>query len=253
MDSENLEDITGHLIIVTGAGSGIGRAIASKLLKKGAVVAACDKNLAALEELKGELAESNLHIFGIDFQSEESINECVKEIENQLGAIHGAINCVGILGDNGKKAEDVDIANFDLVYQINLRGALIFTKSLLKGMSERGYGRILHLASISGKDGNPLLVSYSATKAGLIGMVKSIGKEYATSGITINAMAPALIDTPILNGFSDSTLASLKAKIPMNRFGTVAEVANLASWIISPACSFTTGFAFDLSGGRAVY
>ena len=253
MDSQNLEDITGHLIIVTGAGSGIGRAIASQLLKKGAVVAACDKNLAALAELQGELANSHLHIFGIDFQSEESINECVKGIENQLGAIHGAINCVGILGDNGKKAEDVDIANFDLVYQINLRGALIFTKSLLKGMSERGYGRILHLASISGKDGNPLLVSYSATKAGLIGMVKSIGKEYATSGITINAMAPALIDTPILNGFSDSTLASLKAKIPMNRFGTVAEVANLASWIISPACSFTTGFAFDLSGGRAVY
>ena len=253
MDSENLEDITGHLIIVTGAGSGIGRAIASKLLKKGAVVAACDKNLAALEELKGELAESNLHIFGIDFQSEESINHCVRQIEDELGAIHGAVNCGGILGENGKKAEDVDIANFDLVYQINLRGALIFTKSLLKGMSERGYGRILHLASISGKDGNPLLVSYSATKAGLIGMVKSIGKEYATSGITINAMAPALIDTPILNGFSDSTLASLKAKIPMNRFGTVSEVANLASWIISPACSFTTGFAFDLSGGRAVY
>lgn len=253
MDSVNLEDITGHLIIVTGAGSGIGRAIASKLLNKGAVVAACDKNLAALGELRDELAESNLHIYGIDFQSEESIKNCVTQIEKELGAIHGAVNCVGILGENGKKAEDVDIANFDLVYQINLRGALIFTKLLLKGMSERGYGRILHLASISGKDGNPLLVSYSATKAGLIGMVKSIGKEYATSGITINAMAPALIDTPILNGFSDSTLASLKAKIPMNRFGTVSEVANLASWIISPACSFTTGFAFDLSGGRAVY
>ena len=120
-------------------------------------------------------------------------------------------------------------------------------------MSARGYGRILHLASISGKDGNPLLVSYSATKAGLIGMVKSIGKEYATSGITINAMAPALIDTPIFNGFSDETLATLKSKIPMNRFGTVNEVALLAAWIISPACSFTTGFTFDLSGGRAVY
>ena len=253
MEPINREDVTDHLIIVTGAGSGIGRAIASHLLGKGVIVAACDKNLEALQDLKNEQNNSHLHIFEIDFLSEDSINNCVKGIESELGSIQAAINCVGILGENGSKAEDVDIANFDLVYQINLRGALIFTKSLLKGMSARGYGRILHLASISGKDGNPLLVSYSATKAGLIGMVKSIGKEYATSGITINAMAPALIDTPILNGFSDSTLAGLKAKIPMNRFGTVSEVADLATWIISPACSFTTGFAFDLSGGRAVY
>ena len=253
MNSRSPEDIAGHLIIVTGAGSGIGRAIASLLLSSGAVVAACDKNLEALTDFKGQSKNPNLHIYEIDFLSEESINDCVKKVESDLGGIHGGINCVGILGENGSKAEDVDIANFDLVYQINLRGALIFTKALLKGMSDRGYGRILHLASISGKDGNPLLVSYSATKAGLIGMVKSIGKEYATSGITVNAMAPALIETPILEGFSDSTLAFLKSKIPMNRFGTVNEVALLAAWIISPACSFTTGFTFDLSGGRAVY
>ena len=240
-------------MIVTGAGSGIGRAIASLLVAKGAVVAACDKNLESLEDLKNEIQNPNLYVYSIDFLSEDSINNCVKKVEQELGGIQGAINCVGILGENGTKAEDVDIDNFDLVYKINLRGALIFTKSLLKGMSDRGYGRILHLASISGKDGNPLLISYSATKAGMIGMVKSIGKEYATSGITINAMAPALIETPILEGFSESTLAFLKSKIPMNRFGKVSEVALLAAWIVSPACSFTTGFTFDLSGGRAVY
>lgn len=253
MNLANTEDITGHLIIVTGAGSGIGRAVATLLVAKGAIVAACDKNLDSLAELKNKLQNPNLHIYEIDFLSEDSINNCVKSVESALGGIHAGINCVGILGENGSKAEDVDIENFDLVYKINLRGALIFTKSLLKGMSARGYGRILHLASISGKDGNPLLVSYSATKAGLIGMVKSIGKEYATSGITINAMAPALIETPILEGFSESTLAFLKSKIPMNRFGTTTEVALLAAWIVSPACSFTTGFTFDLSGGRAVY
>ena len=246
-------DIRGQLIIVSGAGSGIGRAIAGHLVERGAIVAACDKNMEALENLKSELQDPNLHIYYVNFQNEESINSCTRKIENDLGGVHGAINCVGILGDNGGKAEDVDIGNFDLVYQINLRGALIFTKSLLKGMSARGYGRILHLASISGKDGNPLMVSYSATKAGLIGMVKSIGKEYATSGITINAMAPALIETPLFEGFSGETIATLKSKIPMNRFGTVKEVALLAAWIISPACSFTTGFTFDLSGGRAVY
>ena len=120
-------------------------------------------------------------------------------------------------------------------------------------MSQRGYGRILHIASISGKEGNPFLVAYSASKAGLIGMVKSVGKEYATTGITINAMAPALIESPMSASFSEQQMAALKSKIPMERLGKGQEVADLAAWIISPACSFTTGFTFDLSGGRATY
>lgn len=246
-------DIAGHLIIITGAASGIGSSLTTLFLARGAIVAACDKNEEALEGLINHLRNPNLHVFRVDFQNEQSINECVSKIEGELGVVHAAVNCVGILGKNGTKAEDVDIQDFDLVYQINLRGALIFTKTLLKGMSARGYGRILHLASISGKEGNPFLVSYSATKAGLIGMVKSIGKEYATTGVTINALAPALIETPMTESFSESQLTSLKSKIPMNRLGTVNEVALLAAWIISPACSFTTGFAFDLSGGRATY
>lgn len=253
MNLSDQTDITGHLIIVTGAASGIGSSLTALLLSRGAIVAACDKNEEVLRSLKEHSTNPNLHVFGVDFRSEQSINDCVSGIENQLGDIHAAVNCVGILGKNGMKAEDVDIEDFDLVYQINLRGALIFTKALLRGMSERRYGRILHLASISGKEGNPLLVSYSATKAALIGMVKSIGKEYATTGITINALAPALIQTPMVDTFSESQLTSLKAKIPMHRIGTVDEVAHMAAWIISPACSFTTGFAFDLSGGRATY
>lgn len=253
MNPSDKTDIAGHLIIITGAASGIGSSLATLFLDRGAIVAACDKNEEALESLINHLRNPNLHVFHVDFQNEQSINECVSKIEGELGVVHAAVNCVGILGKNGTKAEDVDIQDFDLVYQINLRGALIFTKTLLKGMSARGYGRILHLASISGKEGNPFLVSYSATKAGLIGMVKSIGKEYATTGVTINALAPALIETPMTESFSESQLTSLKSKIPMNRLGTVNEVALLAAWIISPACSFTTGFAFDLSGGRATY
>ncbi|MFM7624669.1 MAG: SDR family NAD(P)-dependent oxidoreductase, partial [Actinomycetota bacterium] len=143
--------------------------------------------------------------------------------------------------------------DFDLVYRINLRGALVFTKAIIGGMAARGYGRILHLSSISGKEGNPLLVAYSATKAGLIGLVKSVGKEYATTGVTINAMAPALVQSPMTDSFSESQLTYLKSRIPMNRLGDVSEAAEMAAWIISPACSFTTGFAFDLSGGRATY
>lgn len=253
MNPSERTNIAGHLIIVTGAGSGIGCSLTTHFLSKGAIVAACDRNEEALENLEHHSQNPNLHVFGVDFRSEQSINDCVSRIESELGVIHAAVNCVGILGENGAKAEDVDIQNFDLVYEINLRGALIFTKRLLKGMSERGYGRILHLASISGKEGNPLLVSYSATKAGLIGMVKTIGKEYATTGVTINALAPALIETPMAESFSEDQLTSLKSKIPMNRLGTTHEVSLLAAWIVSPACSFTTGFAFDLSGGRATY
>ena len=191
--------------------------------------------------------------YQVDFTDEKSIVDLVDTVESEIGPISAVVNCVGILGKNGDKIEFLDIADFDLVYAINLRGAVILTKAVIAGMAQRGYGRILHIASISGKEGNPLLVAYSATKAGLIGMVKSVGKEYATSGVTINAMAPALIESPMSASFSEAQMSALKSKIPMERLGKGQEVADLAAWIISPACSFTTGFTFDLSGGRATY
>ena len=246
-------DINEHLILVTGAASGIGREIATLLSKKGAIIAACDKNLAGLQIMKSEVNSENFHIFEIDFTSENSIVGCVEKVESELGPLKAVVNCIGILGKNGDKIESLDLADFDLVYSINLRGAVILTKAVIKGMADRGYGRIVHMASISGKEGNPLLVAYSSTKAGLIGMVKSVGKEYATTGVTVNAIAPALIESPMSDSFSESQLAYLKSKIPMNRLGTSDEVAEMAAWIISPACSFTTGFTFDLSGGRATY
>jgi 3-oxoacyl-[acyl-carrier protein] reductase len=246
-------DIKGHLVLVTGAASGIGKEIATSFIKRGAIVAACDKNISVLQSIKSEINSNDFHVFEVDFVSESSIVSCVSKVESDLGPLKAVVNCVGILGKNGEKVESVDIADFDLVYAINLRGALILTKAVIKGMADRGYGRILHLASISGKEGNPLLVAYSATKAGLIALVKSVGKEYATTGVTVNAMAPALIQSPMSDSFSEAQLASLKSRIPMNRLGKTSEVAEMAAWIISPACSFTTGFAFDLTGGRATY
>lgn len=246
-------DIKGHLVLVTGAASGIGKEIATSFIKRGAIVAACDKNILALQAIKNEVSNKDFHIFEVDFVNEDSIINCVSKVESDLGPLKAVVNCVGILGKNGEKVELVDIADFDLVYAINLRGALILTKAVIKGMADRGYGRILHMASISGKEGNPLLVAYSATKAGLIALVKSVGKEYATTGVTVNAMAPALIQSPMSDSFSEAQLASLKSRIPMNRLGKTSEVADMAAWIISPACSFTTGFAFDLTGGRATY
>ena len=239
-----------QVVLVTGAASGIGRQIAIDLCSRKARVAACDKNMDALQELAKQYP---VEVFEVDFTKEISINSLVGTVEAQLGPLKAVVNCVGILGKNGDKIESLDIADFDLVYAINLRGAVILTKAVISGMAQRGYGRILHIASISGKEGNPYLVAYSATKAGLIGMVKSVGKEYATSGVTINAMAPALIESPMSDSFSEKQLALLKSRIPMERLGKSQEVADLAAWIISPACSFTTGFTFDLSGGRATY
>ena len=239
-----------QVVLVTGAASGIGRQIAIDLCSRKAKVAACDKNMDALKELAQQYP---VEVFEVDFTDEKSINKLVSNVEAKLGPLKAVVNCVGILGKNGEKIESLDIADFDLVYAINLRGAVILTKAVIAGMAQRGYGRILHIASISGKEGNPYLVAYSATKAGLIGMVKSVGKEYATSGVTINAMAPALIESPMSESFSEKQLALLNSRIPMERLGKSQEVADLAAWIISPACSFTTGFTFDLSGGRATY
>jgi 3-oxoacyl-[acyl-carrier protein] reductase len=246
-ESTSLDD---QVVLVTGAASGIGRQIAIDLCSRKARVAACDKNMDALQELAKQYP---VEVFEVDFTNEKSINSLVSTVEAQLGPLKAVVNCVGILGKNGEKIESLDIQDFDLVYAINLRGAVILTKAVISGMAQRGYGRILHIASISGKEGNPYLVAYSATKAGLIGMVKSVGKEYATSGVTINAMAPALIESPMSESFSEKQLALLKSRIPMERLGKSQEVADLAAWIISPACSFTTGFTFDLSGGRATY
>lgn len=242
--------IDNQIILVTGAASGIGRQIAIDLCSRNAKVAVCDKNIEALKELAKQYP---VEVFEVDFTDESSINNLVSSVETKLGPLKAVVNCVGILGKNGEKIESLDIADFDLVYAINLRGAVILTKAVISGMAQRGYGRILHIASISGKEGNPYLVAYSATKAGLIGMVKSVGKEYATSGVTINAMAPALIESPMSDSFSEKQLALLKSRIPMERLGKSQEVADLAAWIVSPACSFTTGFTFDLSGGRATY
>jgi 3-oxoacyl-[acyl-carrier protein] reductase len=247
IESTSLE---GQVILVTGAASGIGKQIAIDLCARGAKVVASDRNLPALQEISHK---HSMSAYEVDFLDEKSIVDLVSKVETEVGAISAVVNCVGILGKNGDPIESLDIQDFDYVYAVNLRGAVILTKAVIAGMAQRGYGRILHIASISGKEGNPYLVAYSATKAGMIGMVKSVGKEYATTGITINAMAPALIESPMSASFSEQQMAALKSKIPMERLGKGQEVADLAAWIISPACSFTTGFTFDLSGGRATY
>ena len=148
---------------------------------------------------------------------------------------------------------EVDLADFDRVVATNLRAALILTQAVLPGMLARGYGRVLHVASIAGKAGNAGMAACSASKAGLIGLVKSMAKDCATNGVTINALAPAVIRTPLAAALPQATVDSVTARISMGRRGTFAEAAAMAAFAVSPARGFTTGFTFDLSGGRATY
>ena len=163
------------------------------------------------------------------------------------------VNSAGIVGPTNTKITDYPTEEYDKIYGVNLRGSFLMTKYILKVMEKNNYGRILLIASIAGKEGNPYMTGYSSTKAGVIGLVKGIGKEYAQTGITINGLAPAVIKTAMNDKNAPEQMAYMTAKIPMGRLGTVEEVSSLVAWIVSKESSFNTGFVFDISGGRATY
>ncbi len=242
-------------VIVVGAASGIGAAAARHLAEQGVRVYGVDRNAPGMIELADALkrAGHDAEAGVADITDAESVRDAIAEIARKAGQIHGLVNCAGITGKTNIKAHDVSLEDFDHVYAINLRGALVMTQEVLKHMLPHGYGRILHVASIAGKEGNAGMTAYSATKAGLIGLVKSMAKDYPETGITINALAPAVIRTPLVDALPDATVKYMTDKIPMRRVGELAEAAQMIAWIVSPACSFTTGFTFDLSGGRATY
>jgi 3-oxoacyl-[acyl-carrier protein] reductase len=253
MTSRRSENITGQHHVVVGAAMGIGRAAALDLVERGARVSALDRDVNGLKSLSNAVASGSLTSHPVDVVEERSVSSALGAAEATYGPIHALANCVGVTGRTGILSHEVSIEEFDEVYRVNLRGAMILSSAVLGGMQARGYGRVLHIASIAGKEGNPGMVAYSATKAGLIGMVKSQGKEYAGTGVTVNALAPAVIRTPLVDALEEETVEYMTAKIPMGRTGELSEAASLIAWILSPACSFTTGFTFDLSGGRATY
>lgn len=242
-------------LIVVGAGSGIGAGVARLLAPRGWQVACLDRDGRAAESVAASITAAGGRAMGVaaDVTDAASVESAFDAVESQFGQLHAVINTAGIQGELGKRSHEVPLDDLDRVYAVNLRGALAVSQAAVTRMLPHGYGRIVHVASIAGKEGNPGMIAYSTTKAGLIGMVKAQGKEYAKDGITINALAPAVIQTPFLDTQPDDVIAYMTDKIPMGRTGTVDEVAELLGWMISPACSFTTGFAFDLSGGRATY
>jgi 2-dehydro-3-deoxy-L-rhamnonate dehydrogenase (NAD+) len=246
---------TPQVIAIIGAGSGIGRASALYLAGSGHYIGCYDRDAASADVTAAMIIKAGGQALsaGLDITDKPATDDAISALRQKMGAIDALVNCAGITGRTNLKAHEVDLDEFDAVYRINMRAALIVSQAVLPMMLARGYGRILHVASIAGKDGNAGMTAYSATKAGLIGMVKSMGKDYAESGITINALAPAVILTPMVEALPQATVDYMTAKIPMRRCGTLEEAAAMIAWIVSPACSFTTGFTFDLSGGRATY
>jgi 3-oxoacyl-[acyl-carrier protein] reductase len=240
----------GYAVAVTGAASGIGRAAAGYLAGRGVRVACIDRTdpaEAAAEAGGGAVARV------LDVTDPAACRAVLGEVIAGFGRLDGLVNCAGVVGPTNSRTEDVDPAAFAAVCAVNLYGALHVSQAVLGHMRERGYGRVLHVASIAGKEGNPFMAAYSASKAGLIGLVKSMGKEYAETGVTINSLAPAVILTPMVAALPEAQVTYMTDKIPMKRCGELEEAARMIGWIVGPDCSFTTGFTFDLSGGRAVY
>jgi 3-oxoacyl-[acyl-carrier protein] reductase len=249
------ERFTNKTAIVTGGASGIGQSIACRLGIEKATVLLLDINSKALEKTVNDFCSKGIKVKGYltDISDEQQVAETIKNIEEEWGGIDILVHAAGIVGPTSTKIIDYPAEAFDKIYQVNLKGAFLITKYCLTVMAKTGTGRILLVASIAGKEGNPGMVGYVSTKAGLIGLVKGVAKEFAATGITVNGLAPAVIKTSMNEDTLPEQLAYMISKIPMNRLGTVDEVAAMSCFIVSEENSFSTGFIYDISGGRATY
>ncbi|HKY24195.1 MAG TPA: SDR family oxidoreductase [Gaiella sp.] len=243
MSGINDHRFSGRVALVTGGASGIGAATARRLLGEGAAVASLD--------LGGEPPEGCLALTA-DVSDSRQVNEAVARVTAELGPLDVLVCSAGITGAS-LATVDVTDEEWRRVMAIDADGVFFCNRAALPGMIERGYGRIVNVASIAGKEGNPMAAAYSAAKAAVIAMTKSIGKDVARTGVLVNCIAPAVIETPMLGGMADYHIEYMVDRIPLGRMGGPDEVATLACWLASEECSFSTGATFDISGGRAVY
>jgi len=241
-----------QVAIITGAASGIGAAIAHKLLSLDAKVILFDLNEQALQDQFAQYGES-AKLVGINVTDEAVVDATIQSLISEYKRIDILVNCVGITGITNIKSHEVSSADLHKVFEVNFMSCFYTSKALLPQMVANQYGRVLHIASIAGKEGNAGMLAYSSSKAAVICMAKVQGSEYGEFGITVNALAPAVIRTPLVDAMPEAQVKYMTDKIPMKRCGTLEEAANMAAYIVSAANSFTTGFTFDLSGGRARY
>ena len=249
----NQLDMKGRVAVVTGGAQGIGYAVAQRMLQSGATVSLWDVNEAQLGKARETLSRSGeVGIQVVELTDENSVAAATKATRSVFGRIDALVNSAGITGGNGTTWElPPDV--WRRVIEVNLVGCYLTCRAVVPGMIERGYGRIVNIASVAGKEGNPNASHYSASKAGLIGLTKSLGKELAKTGVLVNAVTPAAAKTPIFDSMKPEHIEFMLSKIPMGRFLQVDEAAAMIAWLCTEDCAFSTGAVFDLSGGRATY
>jgi len=248
----NLKRFEYQVAIITGGTSGLGLAIADRLHSEGAFVVVLDFNRQNFPDVTERFGARGACL-EVDVTSEIRVQSAVERVLAERGRIDVLVNSAGVTGKTNIKSHEVDMSDFDFVMRTNVYGSFLTAKHVLPAMLRQKYGRVLHIASIAGKEGNAGMLAYSASKAAVIGMTKVQGKEYAETGVTINALAPAVIQTPMVEAMPEAQVKYMTDKIPMKRCGALEEVAAMAAFIVSRETSFTTGFTFDLTGGRAVY
>lgn len=253
-DQDTHFDLTGRVAVITGGARGIGLAISERFARAGASVAVVDRDEGACEEAAAKLRGLGAAAIAcsIDVTKEGEVEEMTQRVVAELGGYDVLVCSAGIVGRNAF-AWETSAEEWREVLDINLTGVWLCNKHALNVMRASNYGRIVNIASIAGKEGNPKLGPYSASKAGVIGMTKSLAKEVADTGIRIHSVAPAVIHTPMLDQVNQETIDYMVSKIPVGRTGTPDEVAALVHYLSSEEASFTTGACFDISGGRATY
>ena len=242
----------GQIAAVTGAADGLGFAIAERLMAEGAKVWLLDRDETRVKSAAAKLGATAVPC-PLEITDEAAVQRVFEQLFTQEQRLDVMVNSAGIVGPNNRKITETPTDGFEQVLRVNLFGSFLVCKHALLQMQKRNYGRVLLIASIAGKEGNAGMCGYSAAKAGVIGLVKSAGKEFAETGITINGLAPAVVRTAMVEGMDPAQVKYMTDKIPMKRCCTLTEVASLAAWIVSGEASFNTGFTFDLTGGRAVY
>ncbi|CAM4198918.1 SDR family oxidoreductase [Kerstersia similis] len=244
------QDKKGRVALIAGAAGGIGVAVAQRLAGEGAVLALLDRESekveALAERLPGSLALS------CDLTDEAEVGRAVEQVARHFGRLDILVHSVGLIGAS-LAVHELPVEDWDRIMAVNLRSAFLCSRAVVMPMLRHDYGRIVHIASIAGKEGNAQQSAYSAAKAGVMALVKSQGKELALTGIRVNGVAPAVIQTPLADQMTPAVKAAVLSRIPMGRPGEPREVAALVSWLASTECSFSTGATFDLSGGRATF